>query len=227
VEWDHSLIPDQITDFKDLFCWIGDQMELDLFVSRDWREIDLVIENSDSAIAIHGSGFHGGRRCPWPKCKAGGVRRAERGLLPDRLAFSKRKEGIFRRWWNGPGGNCRRWTSCLRTLRTSSREVSLSRAQFARSDLGAAIRSFDFAFGLRRKGVGHIHTQQAQDLTPLRIDVIRSQDLLVPDAVPALDEAEDAQIIHVVLQRQSIGLHQALCGPDMGPGGLLGYEISI
>jgi len=53
---DHSLIPPD-TDFKDLFCWIGDQMELDLFVSRDWREIDLVIENSDSAIAIHGSGF--------------------------------------------------------------------------------------------------------------------------------------------------------------------------
>jgi len=35
----------------------GIKMELDLFVSRDWREIDLVIENSDSAIAIHGSGF--------------------------------------------------------------------------------------------------------------------------------------------------------------------------
>ena len=93
--------------------------------------------------------------------------------------------------------------------------------------LQPTIGALDLALGLRRKGVGHIHTQQAHDLTPLRIDVIRSQDLLVPDAVPALDEAEDAQIIHVVLQRQSIGLHQALCGPDMGPGGLLGYEISI
>ena len=60
-------------------------------------------------------------------------------------------------------------------------------------------RAFDLAFGLRRKGLDHIHAQQAQTSAPLRIDLVGTQDLLVPEAIPVPDEAEDSQIVHVVL----------------------------
>jgi hypothetical protein len=44
-------------DFDHLFGWIRDQMKLNVFMQRHLRQIDLVVEQGDSAVAIDGSGF--------------------------------------------------------------------------------------------------------------------------------------------------------------------------
>jgi len=64
--------------------------------------------------------------------------------------------------------------------------------------LQPAVRAFDLTFGLRRESIGDVHTHQAHDLAPLRIDGIRLEHMVAPNAVALLDEAEDAQVVHIV-----------------------------
>jgi hypothetical protein len=40
------------SDFEDLFLKIGDHMELDIFVQRNVRDVDFLIEEGDASIAI-------------------------------------------------------------------------------------------------------------------------------------------------------------------------------
>lgn len=49
--------------------------------------------------------------------------------------------------------------------------------------------------------------------------------MLAPEAVPALDEAEDAQGVDVVAQGDAIGPHESLGSLNVVPGGLLGEEV--
>jgi hypothetical protein len=42
-------------NFESLPGNVRDQVELDIFPDRDMRDLDLVIEESDTAIAIHGA----------------------------------------------------------------------------------------------------------------------------------------------------------------------------
>ena len=101
--------------------------------------------------------------------------------------------------------------------------------QEARADdaiLEPAIGSFDFAFGLREEGIGHIDTQDTHRHAPLGIDIIGLEDMLAPDAVSSLDEAEDSQGVDVVAQGDAVGLHQGLGGLKVGASGLFGEEIS-
>jgi hypothetical protein len=58
--------------------------------------------------------------------------------------------------------------------------------------LQPAVRSLDFSLGLRGQGIDDIHAQDTHHFAPLGVDVIRLQDVLTPEAVSTLDEAEDA-----------------------------------
>jgi len=55
----------------------------------------------------------------------------------------------------------------------------------------------DLALGLRRQGVDHLDTQELHDLLALGIGLVGLQHMLPPQAVPPLNEAEDAQGVDV------------------------------
>jgi hypothetical protein len=50
--------------------------------------------------------------------------------------------------------------------------------------------------------------------------------VLAPDAVPALDEAEDAKGVDVVAERDAVGCREGFNGLDMGPSRIFRNEIS-
>jgi len=63
--------------------------------------------------------------------------------------------------------------------------------------LHPAIGTLDLALGLRRQGVDHLDPQELHDLLPLGIGLVGLQHMLAPQAVPPLDEAENAQGVDV------------------------------
>lgn len=67
----------------------------------------------------------------------------------------------------------------------------------------------------------------ASDLSQLRIDVISDEDMFAPDGVPTLNETEDAQIVHIIAQREPEVLQNSLSGPNIGAGSLLRDKIGI
>ena len=50
-----GVVPD--ADFKTILSWVGDQVKFNLFIVRDIRNIDLVVEEGDKAIPIEGAGL--------------------------------------------------------------------------------------------------------------------------------------------------------------------------
>ena len=64
-------------------------------------------------------------------------------------------------------------------------------------------------------------------MPPLGFRFIGLQDVFAPDAVTALDEAEDPQGVDIVAEGEAVGLDQGLRGLDMGPGALLGDEFGV
>ena len=57
--------------------------------------------------------------------------------------------------------------------------------------LQPAIRALNFSFGLCGQGVDHIGVHEGEDLSPLGVDVVGSQDQVLPQAIPMLDKAKD------------------------------------
>ena len=53
---DHLLIPPD-PDFEDLSDEVRDHVELDLFMQGNMGDLDLLVEDRDTAIAIHDAGF--------------------------------------------------------------------------------------------------------------------------------------------------------------------------
>ena len=70
-----------------------------------------------------------------------------------------------------------------------------------------------------------LHAQDLHDLFPLRISFVGLQDVLAPEAVSPLDEAEDAQGVDIIAQGDTVGLHESLSGLDVAPGGLVREEV--
>ena len=93
--------------------------------------------------------------------------------------------------------------------------------------LQPAVRAFHLALGLRGEGIGDIHSSRR--ITWRHCGSMSSvwRICLRQMAVPVLNKAEDPQIVHVVAQRQSIGLHHGLRSLNMGPGGLLRDKIGV
>jgi len=85
--------------------------------------------------------------------------------------------------------------------------------------LEPAIGSLNFASGLRRKGVNHLHIAILQDLLPLRGGFICEKVVFVPEGVSSSDEAKDGMRVDIVGIRESITEDDRLEGQDMGPAG--------
>jgi hypothetical protein len=83
----------------------------------------------------------------------------------------------------------------------------------------------DLALGLRRKSVDHLDTQDLHDLLPLGFGLIGLENVFAPQAVTSLDEAEDAQRVDVVAQRDCMGFYEGLGGLDVVPGRFDGEEV--
>ncbi len=86
--------------------------------------------------------------------------------------------------------------------------------------LEPTIRSFDFASGLRRKGVDDLHSAVLQHLFPLRSRLIGLKVVLIPEGVSSPDKAKDRVRIDIVGERETIAKDDALEGLDVGPAGL-------
>ena len=86
--------------------------------------------------------------------------------------------------------------------------------------LEPTIRSFDFASGLRGKGMGDLHIAILQDLFPLRGGLIGQKVVFIPEGVPSPDKSEDRMGIDIVGVRKAISEDDGLEGQDMGPAGL-------
>jgi hypothetical protein len=99
--------------------------------------------------------------------------------------------------------------------------------------LHPAIGALDLAFGLGREGMEDFHAQDLHHALPphrswglqLGIGLISLEDVLTPDAVASLDEAEDTQGVDIVAQEDAIGLHEDLGCQDVVPGCLHGEEV--
>ena len=64
--------------------------------------------------------------------------------------------------------------------------------------LQPAVGPLDLSFGLGRKSMGNIYTQDTHHLAPLGVDIVGLKDMLAPEAVSTLNEAEDPQGVYVV-----------------------------
>ena len=86
--------------------------------------------------------------------------------------------------------------------------------------LEPAIRPFDFASGLRGKGMSHLHLAVFQDLFPLGSGLIGPKVVLIPEGVPTPDKAEDGVGIDVIGLGEAMSKDHGLQGQNMGPAGL-------
>ena len=83
--------------------------------------------------------------------------------------------------------------------------------------LEPAVRSFDLAFGLGRKGVSDFDIAVLQDLFPLRVGLIGQKMVFSPEGVSSLDKSEDGMRIDIVAMGESMLKNDGLEGRDMGP----------
>ena len=72
------------------------------------------------------------------------------------------------------------------------------------SVLEPTIRSFDFASGLRRKGMGHLHIAVLQHLFPLRGRLIGEEVVLVPEGISSPDKSKDGVRIDIIGEGEAI-----------------------
>jgi hypothetical protein len=93
--------------------------------------------------------------------------------------------------------------------------------------LKPAIRPFNFASGLRGKGMGHFYLAVFQDLFPLGSGFIGQKVVLIPEGVPPADKAEDGVGIDVVGIREAMSKDHRLQGQNMGPAGLFPDQDGI
>jgi hypothetical protein len=68
--------------------------------------------------------------------------------------------------------------------------------------LEPTIRAFDFASGLRWKGMGDLDIAVLQDLFPLRGRLIGQKVVLIPEGVSSPDESEDGVRIDIIGERE-------------------------
>jgi hypothetical protein len=83
--------------------------------------------------------------------------------------------------------------------------------------LKPAIRSFNLASGLGRKGVNDLHIAILQNLLPLRGGFIGEEVMFVPEGISSPDKSKDRVRIDVVGVRESVLEDEGLEGQDMGP----------
>ena len=88
--------------------------------------------------------------------------------------------------------------------------------------LEPTIRSFDLAFGLRRKSMGDFDITVLQNLFPLRGGLIGQKVVFSPDRVSSLDKSEDGMRIDIVGERKAIAKDDGLKGLDVSPAGKIG-----
>jgi hypothetical protein len=88
------------------------------------------------------------------------------------------------------------------------------------SVLEPTVRSFDFAPGLRRKGVNDLDVAVLENLFPLRGRFVCEEVVFIPERVSSADETKDGVRIDVVGVRESITEDHGLESQDMGPAGL-------
>ncbi len=93
--------------------------------------------------------------------------------------------------------------------------------------LEPAVRPFDFASGLRGKGMDHLYIAVGQDLFPLGGGFIRQQVMFSPEGVSSLDKAKDGVGVDVVIIREAVSQNHGLQGQDMGPAGFLPDQDGI
>jgi len=93
--------------------------------------------------------------------------------------------------------------------------------------LEPAIRPFNFASGLRGKGMGNLHLAVFQDLFPLGSGLIGQKVVSIPEGIPSPDKAEDRVGIDVVSIREAMSKDHRLQGQDMGPTGLFPDQNGI
>jgi hypothetical protein len=93
--------------------------------------------------------------------------------------------------------------------------------------LKPAVRSFNFASGLRGKGMGNLYLAVFQDLFPLGSRLIGPKVVLIPEGVPPPDKAEDGVGIDVVSIREAVTKDHGLQGQDMGPAGFFADQDGI
>ena len=72
------------------------------------------------------------------------------------------------------------------------------------------VGSFNFASGLRGKGVGHFHLAVLQNLFPLRGRLIGQKVVLIPEGIPSPDKAEDGVGIDVISIREAVSKEHRL-----------------
>lgn len=89
------------------------------------------------------------------------------------------------------------------------------------------IRPFNFASGLRGKGMGNLHMAVFQDLFPLWGRLIGEKVVFIPEGVPSPDKSEDRVGIDVVSIRKAMAKDHGLQGQDMGPTGLFPYQDGV
>jgi hypothetical protein len=70
--------------------------------------------------------------------------------------------------------------------------------------LEPTIRSFDFASGLRGKGMGDLHIAFLQHLFPLRGRLIGQKVVLIPEGVSSTDKPKDRVRIDIIGERKSM-----------------------
>jgi hypothetical protein len=87
------------------------------------------------------------------------------------------------------------------------------------SILEPAVGSFNFALGLRGKGMDDFYIAVFQNLFPLRSGLIGQEVVFSPERVFSLDESEDSMRIHIISVRESIVKDDTLEGENMGPAG--------
>jgi len=70
--------------------------------------------------------------------------------------------------------------------------------------LEPTIGSFDFASGLRGKGVNDVHVAILQDLFPLRGGLVGQEVVFIPEGVSSPDKAKDGMRVDIVGVRESV-----------------------
>jgi hypothetical protein len=85
--------------------------------------------------------------------------------------------------------------------------------------LEPTIGSFDFASGLRGKGMDDLHVALLQHLFPLRGRLIGLKVVLIPEGVSSPDKAKDRVGIDIIGKREAIAKDDGLEGLDVSPAG--------
>jgi hypothetical protein len=85
--------------------------------------------------------------------------------------------------------------------------------------LEPTIGAFDFASGLRRKGMDDLNVALLEHLFPLRSRLIGLKVVLIPKGVSSPDKAKDRVGIDIIGEREAIAKDDGLKGLDVSPAG--------